>query len=1085
MLHFILGRAATGKSYNICERIAECVDNGINPILIVPEQFSFESEKRILDRLGDDGAQKVKVLSFSRLCDEVERSIGGICGKSLSDADRLILMSRAVILSANDLKVWGKYSRSSGFVKMLCDTIGEFKINAISVEDIIEAVKNTNDSTLALKLSDAATIYGNYELLLAERFIDPNDRLTKLYYALENNDFFSGKTVFLDSFKGFTGQQFRIIDRILSTAKNVTVSLCENIYDTRKYGVFSNIRHTRERIIAMSKAHGIDCNNPIILKDNFYNSADISALEDLMCGQKTEQRDKVTNITLCRAENVAYEADFVARNIRKIVREKGARYSDFVVIARDTAIYEDVLDAACAKNNVPCFIDRRIPLASLPPAVAVLSATELAKNLSTEKILRFYKSGIGYLSEDEISTLENYTYLWGIDGAMWKSEWDMDERGFQFSEKGNGDQQFLSDINALRRRAITPILNFRAGFKGSASNMSRSIVALFDEIDAKNGFIKLSNAYKNEGNVALCDAMRQGFDKIMEILGSLVTVFGEGQMDASDFADALANSLAIDTVGVIPQMIDEVTFGAADRIRPSRPRYAFIMGANQNVFPRAFQGGGLFKNNEREKLIELGLELPDNTLTASIDEEFLVYSNVCCATDSVFISYSASLSDGSAAEPSAFVGDIVNKFNCTVLCEPSPLSEQNAPETLEDAFGVLCNKISTDECDAKTLLSVLGAQEKMQHRIENAVSLGDRPKFSVTPDTAHKLFGERLYMSPSKFDNFSRCSFMYFCRNGLKVESLQPAQFNVMQRGTMVHFVLEHIIEEFGKDVSKLTSEEISDNVERLADMYLDGIAGYRSVETPRSRYLVTTVTRSLKYVVERLALEFAQSDFTPVKCELKIGADGDMPEIKVPLDNGCTLSLTGIVDRVDEYDGYVRIVDYKTGSREFKLPDILFGQNMQMLLYLYAITNSEEYGGIPAGIFYMPAMRAKDSAPKKRRMSGLMAKDEALLYAMDKTKKGEFVPEMSSRYADSFIEAQDFDKIFDFTARKLKTAGNDIYSGNIAANPVDGLGSPACKYCEFASVCRIEKEKPLAVPRLSNTDVISEIERQVEEDGI
>ncbi|MBQ2316111.1 MAG: PD-(D/E)XK nuclease family protein, partial [Clostridia bacterium] len=151
----------------------------------------------------------------------------------------------------------------------------------------------------------------------------------------------------------------------------------------------------------------------------------------------------------------------------------------------------------------------------------------------------------------------------------------------------------------------------------------------------------------------------------------------------------------------------------------------------------------------------------------------------------------------------------------------------------------------------------------------------------------------------------------------------------------------------------------------------------------------------------------------------------------------------------------------------------------------LYAITNSEEYGGIPAGIFYMPAMRAKDSAPKKRRMSGLMAKDEALLYAMDKTKKGEFVPEMSSRYADSFIEAQDFDKIFDFTARKLKTAGNDIYSGNIAANPVDGLGSPACKYCEFASVCRIEKEKPLAVPRLSNTDVISEIGRQVEEDGI
>ena len=1085
MLQFIIGRAATGKSFNVCERIAECVGNGDNPVLIVPEQFSFESEKRILDRLGDYGAQKVKVLSFSRLCDEVERTVGGICGKSLSDADRLILMSRAVILSANELKVWGKYSRSSGFVKMLCDTIGEFKINAVSVEDIIDAAGKTDDSALSSKLSDTATIYANYELLLAERFIDPNDRLTKLYYTLENNDFFKDKTVFFDSFKGFTGQQFRIIDRILSTAKNVTVSLTENVYDTRKYGVFSNIRHTRERILSMAKAHGVEYSEPVILKDNFYNSAEISALENLMCGQKIEQCENVDNITLCRAENIAYEADFVARNIRRIVREKGARYSDFVVIARDTATYEDVLDAACAKNNVPCFIDRRIPLSSLPPAVAVLSAVELARGLSTEKILRFYKSGISFLSEDEISTLENYTYLWGIDGAMWKTEWDMNERGFQFSENGEKDNEFLRQINAVRHRAISPILNFKANFKGSAADMSRAIVVLLDEINAKQGFLELSKLYKAEGNIALCDAMRQGFDKIMSILGSLVTVFGEGQMDSANFADALSHSLALDTVGVIPQMIDEVTYGAADRIRPSRPRYAFIMGANQNVFPRALQGGGLFKNTEREKLIELGLQIPDNTLTASIDEEFLVYSNVCCATDSVFISYSASLSDGSVAEPSSFVSDIANTFGCTVLCEPSPLSDINTPETAEDAFGVLCGRLSSDERDAKTLLSVLETKEKMQGRLDNAISLGERPKFALTGDTAHKLFGEKLHMSPSKFDNFSRCKFMYFCRNGLKAESLQPAQFNVMQRGTMVHFVLEHIIEEFGKDISKLNKQEISDNVERLADMYLDGIAGYRSVETPRSRYLVTTVTRSLKYVVERLALEFAQSDFTPVKCELKIGADGDMPEIKVPLDNGCELSLTGIVDRVDKYNGYVRIVDYKTGSREFKLPDILFGQNMQMLLYLYAVSQNEEFGGTPAGIFYMPAMRAKDSAPKKRRMSGLMAKDEELLYAMDKTKKGEFVPELSSRYADSFVESQDFDKIFDFTARKLKAAGNDIYRGNISADPIDGIGSPACKYCEFASVCRIEKEKPMTVPKLSNSEVISEIERQVAEDGI
>lgn len=1085
MLAFILGRAATGKSYRITEQISKCVAEGKSPILIVPEQFSFESEKRILERLGDNGAQRVRVVSFTRLCDEIERIEGGICGKTLTDADRLILMSRAIKQSVSELKIWNKYARSVGFVRMICDVIGEFKINAITAQDVMCLAERTDDEVLKRKLFDTATIFSNYEMLLAERFIDPTDRLTKLYHTLEHSDYFSGASVFFDSFKGFTGQQFRIIDRILSAAAEVTVSFTDNVDDTRAFGLFSNIQKTRERIAAMAASHGVACSEPIVLRDNFYRNNDMANLERLMCGKGLQEPQEAQNITVCRAETVAFEADFVARNIRRIVREKGARYSDFVVIARDTSGYEDALDAACRKNGISCFIDRRIPLSSLPPAVALISAIELARGLSTEKILRFYKSGINLLSTDEISTLENYTYLWGIEGAMWKNEWDMSERGFQYNEQGVNDTEFLSAINALRRRAIEPILEFKSQFTGNAEDMARAAVKLFERINAKNSFTALYTSYKEEGNAVLCDAMRQGYDKIMAILDSLVNVFGEYSITVTDFADALYSSLSLDSVGVIPQMIDEVAFGAADRIRPSRPKYAFIMGANQNVFPRAQQGGGLFCNSERQKLIDMGLDIPDKTLSASIDEDFLVYSNVCCPTDELYISYSATLSDGANAEPSAFVGDIIEKLNCKTLMEPATLSEENAPETAEDAFSTLCSRISGEGSDAKTLLLALKHEEAYQSRISNALNFKERPRFSINPQTAKKLFGERLYMSPSKFDNFSRCKFMYFCRNGLRAESLQPAQFNVMQRGTMVHFVLQHIIEEHGKGVSLLTKEQISDQVESLANTYLDGIPGYRSVENPRMKYLVTTIIRSLKYVVERLSLEFAQSDFEPVKCELKIGADGDMPEIKVPIDDSGELWLTGIIDRVDKYNGYVRIIDYKTGSREFKLPDILFGQNMQMLIYLYAVCKSEEYGGEPAGIFYMPSMRAKDSAPKKRRMSGIMVNDESLVRAMDKSNKGEFVPELSARYTDSFIEAQDFRKIFDFTDRKLKATGKAIFEGRIEADPVDGIGSPACKYCEYACVCRIEKEKPQAVPKLTNDEVFKEMERQVAKDGI
>ncbi|MBQ8267185.1 MAG: PD-(D/E)XK nuclease family protein, partial [Clostridia bacterium] len=292
--------------------------------------------------------------------------------------------------------------------------------------------------------------------------------------------------------------------------------------------------------------------------------------------------------------------------------------------------------------------------------------------------------------------------------------------------------------------------------------------------------------------------------------------------------------------------------------------------------------------------------------------------------------------------------------------------------------------------------------------------------------------------------------------------------------------------EEHGKNLSQFEKSEISNLVEKYTKEYLDMIAGFSDIETPYLKYLISTIKRTLKYVVERLALEFAQSDFTPVKCELRIGYDGELPEIKIPIENSGTLELIGVVDRLDTWNGYIRIIDYKTGHRDFKLPDILFGQNMQMLIYLYAVARSEQFGGRSAGILYMPASRDKNDSKSARRMNGLIAADEALITAMDKENKGEFVPKFSEKSpSDSFIKEEDFNKIFEFIESKLKRTGSAIYGGDIAADPVDGLDSGACKYCEYQSVCRIGDEAHVKVPKLTNAEVLEEIERQVTGDGV
>ncbi len=1077
MLQFILGRAASGKTYLVTEKIAECISNGKSPVLLVPEQFSFESEKNILDRVGDDEAQLVSVISFTRLCDEIERINGGVCGSMMSDTDKAIIMGRAIGEVSDSLVRWRRYASSASFAQMMVETIGEFKLATIGYAELFDAAQKADNEQLKSKLLDIATIYEQYEAIISERFIDSSDRLTATYYALENYRYFEGKTVFIDSFKSFSGQQYKIIDRILAQAENVYITLTDNVNDNREFGLFANIKKVRERISRIARAHCIDIAEPLILDKKHYDSDELSALEEFMCEGTTVYDGKCDNITICAADSIYSEADFVARNIRRIVRTKGARYSDFVIIARDTAPYEDAVDIACRKNGVSCFIDRPLPLGSQPPVVATLAAIKVAEGFNTENILHFLKSGIAIISFEDITELENYIYIWNIDGKDWLKEWDMNPDGFDVrSNNADKNRQKLEKLNKLRIRAIEPLIAFKDSFKNDARTMSRAIVELLEQTNSKKSFLALTKDFKAGNNTVFADSIKQSWGRLMSVLNSLTVCFGERSVTKKEYADAFRSAISLETVGVIPQMIDEVIFGAADRIRPSRPKYAFIMGANAGVFPAASQVSGLFLPAERIKLTQLDLQISDKTFEAAIDEEHLLYSNVCCASSRVFISY---LTNG-GTEPSAFVEAIKDKFNIAAVREPSALCDDSLPETVEDAFSRLCS-LGADDID--NTATIAAAIEQISPRVNTVLNNRKRAHFSLEPQNAKALFGKTIYMSASRYDVFSKCHFSYFCKYGLGIEKLQQVDFNVLQRGTVIHYVLQRVIEDCGKSVSDMTDEQIRLAVEKYTEEYLDTIPGYRTKEDEHLKYLVSTIKRSSCYVVRRIADELAQSDFEPVKCELSIKKDGDISQIKIPIDNIGDMEFTGYVDRIDKWNGYVRIIDYKSGGKDFALSDVLVGQNMQMLLYLYAITRDESYGGTPAAVLYMPAKRDRSDDVKNRRMSGLLVDDADITYAMDKSGTGEYIPTKRSR--GSYIEQEDFDIIFDYIENRLKASGKEIFDGKIEANPINGVHKKACEYCDFKNVCRIENEKIPKVKSLGNSDILTQMGKEGNENGI
>ena len=1072
MLKFIFGLPSSGKTTTVLNLIKQKVDLEKQVVLIVPEQFSFQTERSILHILGDDNANKVQVLSFTRLYDEISKNVGGICGKLLCDSDKIILMNRVLSSLENELLVWGKYAHSLNFSKSILDTIGEFKINSISSDDIRKAALISDTKNLQNKLLDIALIYENYDAVLGEKFIDPVDKLTKVYRDLEKIEFFKNKTVFFDSFKAFTGQQFKIIERIISQADDVFVAINNDTENQLDFDVFYNLRKNISRLENMVKSNELA--EPIILNDTKYTNPKLSALERLMAGNDiTENLSDA--ITVCKCESAFDEVEFAFRNIRRLVREKGYRFKDFVIIARDTERYQQAVEYVSKKNEINCFYDKKISLNSLPFTFAVDAAIK-ALDLSTENILRFHKCGFSKLSTDDISSLENYSFLWNINGKSWCEEWTMDPRGFGIDEMSEAEYKLLSEINSLRQTAIEPIISFKNEFYGSARQMATAIVKLLEKVDAKNTLQILCKRFEEINSDISPDVLKQGYEVFMRVLDGIVNSFGEKQISKAEFHEALNLALSIETVGVIPQFLDEVSFGSADRIQPARPKVAFILGCNQGVFPANLKSGGIFANKDRKKIIELGLDISDNSIIAAIDENYLVYSNLTCASEMLFICYATKNIKGEELIPSPFVTSICEKLNPTLRVEPnSILNNESLPETEAAAFSELCRRFGEGNAVAS-----LNAALTDNDKYTSVFSAVNKNLNNITPENAQRLFGNYINLSATKIDTVNRCRFSYFCKYGLRTEKLQAAEFNVLQRGNIAHYVLERLIVENKTVITQLSNYELDALTDKYIEEYLNKVTGFEYIRDAKFEFLISRISRSLKEVVRHIADDFKQSDFKPIACEFKIGfSDGVLLEF--PYDNG-KIKINGSIDRVDEWNGYIRIVDYKTGTKSFKLPDVLYGLNMQMLIYLYAIIRGQ---GIDddkaAAILYMPAKR--DVKDEGLTMNGLIKGNNEINIAMEKENKGQFVPSLTfkkdgtiSKLSSSYIEENGFTEIFDYIEKLMRKTGNLISEGDIKVSPIDGREAAACKYCDFKAICGINESEIFKVPELSNDEVFEKM---------
>lgn len=1113
MLQFIEGTSGSGKTHLIRQLLMEKARAGEEKLLLlVPEQNSFESERAILRLMGPREAGKITVTSFTRLVELVMRQTGGLAGRRLNDSGRNILMSLALEQVKDELVLYQKQSGSKELIALMLSALKEFKMCGIRPEALNQIASMLEEGNLKKKLRETGLVMAAYEALVSQSYIDPLDDLTRLKNALATTPFFEDYTVMVDAFAGFTMQELEVLTLILRQAKETVVAVCVD-QDPEKdngMGLFSPVKKTVRQLKSVARENGIPLKEPIRLtKAPRFANQELKLLEQALYRQETiEDPDQPEHIALYHAGDLYDEADFVARRIQKLIREKGYRYREITVIARETEIYRGVLDAALDSYGIPYFMDRPETLDEKPLMTLVLGAFDCIQGgYRSDDLFRFLKTGLTDFQTEEIACLENYALLWNISGKRWLEPFTMHPDGFSWAMTEEAAQT-LEKLNCLRQKVTEPFQRFENALKaGTGKGIAQGVYRLLEELHTPEHLRWLASDLEKMGEWNLAREQLRLWDMLMELLDQMALVLKEHRLSSRRWSELFRLVVQSEEIAFIPQGVDEVCVGGADRSRPAAPRAVFLIGAAEGEFPRTPVAAGVFSDAERRLMISLGLPMYDSLEKLAVEERYLAYMAAVSPSERLFVSYPDSHFSKDAKAPSSLVREIERIFpGCPVetwsgeslrelIWSPKPAFELTAR---------LWREPTPEGNTLKAYFASLSDYKNSMAALERASS--EKPVCFEQPQNAQKLFGTSLRLSASQIEKYYLCRFQYFCGYGLRAKERKPAVFDALEYGSMMHYLLEHMLKQFsGETLVSMEPRELQQALWLLLDRYVEEMLGGWEEKTPRFRYLLGRLAETARMILAHTGKELSQSEFTPVDFELNIGREKDMEPLALEIPGGGTVFIEGKIDRVDVMETpsgkYIRVIDYKTGSKDFKLSDVLYGLNMQMLLYLDTVwkNGNNRYGQVmPAGILYMPAKHFSVSVShgasaeqvereknKLLKMNGLILDDPEVIAGMEPQAQGIFIPVGlkggKPAKSDSVMNLAQLGALTKKMESLVVDMARSLRQGEISPEPATGAYN-ACEHCPYGSVCGHEPNgRNRQIKRLKRDQVLKALQEKDE----
>ncbi len=1087
LLNVITGRTGSGKTRLIRQMATEIAEKSPNKaVIIVPEQFSFETERGMLQLLGNAKINNVEILSFSRLAERLLLQCGKLDKKVADDGVRAVLMSRAIETLEDKLTIFSRYKKFPQLISEILDFHKEIKKCSITNEQLEQYAVIVKKSSFSAKLQELSMIFACYDALMSQNFSDSTTHLSQLAELLLEIDYFVGKTVFLDAFSGFSGQEYAVIEQILRQADNVYVTFCcDTSKNNDRYELFYNANTEIKKLKSIANQISVKiAPEKVLYSKKEFKKDELNFLEENIFSSNGEIFENDANaITIIPCRTKIDECQVVASEIKRLVRCENLRYRDIAVIVRDEESYKKDLASAFRKYDIDCFHDNRQPVDTQPLIVFIKCLLDiLVRGFETETVLRLLKTQLYGFTVEEIGLLEDYFLMWRVRPSSWKNEWTDNPKGFgeEFDEIS---RETLCKINLLRQRIVAPVLALKNKIKNTNGEIiSKELFAFLRTAKIDENIKEFTAFLKDSGEIDL--ALEQGkiWKILTEIFDGLYFSLGDFSVSIERYSELFNILVDSKNIGVIPNGMDEVIIGGADRIRASAPKVVFLMGVNTGIFPGESSSGVLFNDIERCELIKNGLPIISNLEYNSVSELFIAYHAISLATDKLYMTYSAVGSDSSALTPSEMVTDVLKAFpKCNIRHEVTKLDKV---ESRNSAFSVLAGESVNGSVLGETLKEYFCRNDGEDEL--SKLSKAEKKEFQITDTSlATDFFGKNMYISASRVEKFYKCPFGYFCEYGLKAQPRKEAEVDAALSGTLIHHVLEIFLKENPKaTLNTVTDTEIKGKINTIVDEYItENMGGYDNKSASFIR-TVTLLKESAFKVLSHLISEFAKCQFIPADFELKINQDGEIPPYEIALDNGGTVKIVGSIDRVDTYtteeNTFVRVIDYKTGGKEFKLGEVFSGLNMQMLIYLFAIweNGGDYYKNVtPAGVLYFQAKSpkntsskitrestaedSKNTALKELRMHGMVLNNLDVVNAMENGCDGLFIPaqlDKTGSLKGNVISLKALSNLKDRVNNSIKNMATELQNGKISAFPVED----GCTWCSYKDICKREETDPI-----------------------